>query len=254
MVIAKMARASVKNTKPYKVRITANEMLEKTYRKYLYPQEIDGITFSDDTEKKLSESTWFRCLSPAKQILVEKEMRERAKGEFGHKIQFFEDKYDEAAPAIPKPVMQRLCESLSATELKIFMCLVPYIHINDGLVREKTRKEMTLRIMMNICGVQKTSLLRESLKTLEAKRIIFSTIEKLKIRDKDLYLDLAALSTWQTEEYSFNQRILIYVNPFVVFFSQYIDKYTLPFFVNSGWYVLNPYAERIKAWIEDNCV
>ena len=49
------------------------------------------------------------------------------------------------------------------------------------------------------------------------------------------------------------RELIIYVNPYIIFFGQYIDKYVMPYFDNSAWYVINPYAARIKDWVNDNC-
>ena len=98
-----MAKKDTKNG--YKLQIVAAELRDKRYRKYLYPSIIDGITYEDDPEKKLSESSWFRCLTPTQQIVVEKEMRLRMAGAFNQPVLVYRDADMDAAPAIPKPIL-----------------------------------------------------------------------------------------------------------------------------------------------------
>ena len=237
----------------YKTYITVEEMREKKYRKYLYPQEIDGIVFEDDTEKKLSESSWFRCLPPQKQILVEKEIRQRMQGEFNHTLLYFDDPLTDAAPAIPKPVFARLAESLTGNEALLLMAMIPHITINDGTLRAgKKRTGMSLAQFAMLCD-KSPKTVRDWLLSMQNKRILLTCAERGVIDENDAYLDLADISDKARQNYLINRRCLTYINPFIVFFGQYIDAYTMPFFVNSGWYAINPYADKINAWINTNC-
>lgn len=241
------------------MQIAAEDMQDKKYRKYLYPDIIDGITYEDDTEKKLSESSWFRCLKPAKQVAVEKEMRLRATGAFNHKVLVYRDKDADAAPAIPKPVLERLCESLTGTELKCFMRIIPYIHPNDGLLRNASNRLLNVGDFISLFHRQSPDKIFSLFHVLEQKRLIMSIAEDpaSKIRsNNDLFLDLGAVKDMpegMLKKYIAARKIAIYVNPFVVFLNQYIDAYTVPFFKNSGWYVINPYATAIEEWISKNC-
>lgn len=243
--------------KAYKISIVATELKDKKFRKYLYPQEIDGIVFDDDVERKLSESTWFRCMTPKQQIIVEKEMQERARGEFNHKILHYEDSMNEAALGIPKPVMTRLTQTVKPPLFHFIMQLVPYIHINDGILRNAQRKPFTIDMLSELTGTLQYSIYKR-LYALQDKRIVFICYEPVSKKKtmEDVYCDLGELEQYssrvRTSFYS-QREIIIYFNPFIVFFGQYLDLYTLPFFVNSGWYVINPYATKIKDWIEINC-
>lgn len=242
--------------KPYRMRFTDKELQEKPYRKYRYPQEIDGITFEDDVEKKLSESSWFRCLKPEQQIVVEKQMRLRAKGEYDKKILHYEDKLNEAALGFSKPTMTRLVQSLSPTDMKLFFSLLPYTHINDGMLRNKDRQLLTPELLSQISKLS-VNTIDEKLKEFDEKRLIFIVqSERLEAPNKDdIYLTFLERISTATRTTIDNKRpYIIYINPFIVFFGQYIDKYVVPYFVNSGWYVINPYADRIADWIEHNCL
>lgn len=241
---------------PYTLHFTDEELQEKPYRKYRYPQEINGIVFEDDIEKKLSESTWFRCLPPGQQVIVEKQMRLRAKGEFDKKILHYEDKLNEAALGIAKPTMKRLVESVSKTDFAFFMSLLPYIHVDDGLLRNKQRKPLDVESISEITQCSKRYIHRK-LEHLDAKRMIFAVeAERAEAENRDdIYLSFVdRIPPTILTAIEYQRPFAIYVNPFIVFFGQYIDKYVVPYFVNSGWYVINPYADRIAAWIEHNCI
>lgn len=248
--------AKRKTTKAYKLSVTAEELQDKKYRKYIYPHEIDGIVFEDEVERKLSESSWFRCLKPQQQLLLEKEMRERAQGEFNHQILHYEDELNEPAPAIPKAVLTRLTQVLKPNVLSFFLSLIPYIHINDGLLRNQKRQLLTLKDLSILSGLE-VYYLKRRLIIMQDKRLIFWQTEPLgSIKESDAFENLAELSDYHGKmisEFSAARECLIYVNPFVVFSGQYLDLYVLPYFVNSGWYVVNPYASKIKDWIEVNC-
>lgn len=250
-----MAKRNTK--KAYKLSITAEDVRTKEYRKYLYPQEIDGIVFNDDVERKLSESSWFRCLKPEQQLALEKEIRLRAKGEFNHKFYYYEDALTEAAPAIPKAVMLRLCTSIKQSEvLRFFLLLIPYIHIDDGAVRNRKR-ELFTSLEIGELTESRDYMVKRRLKVLHNKRLIFCFREPLiKQTEPDVYSDIGNLDNYDPfaiQQFSYQHRLLIYVNPFIVFFGQHLDTYVLPYFVNSGWYAVNPYAAQIKDWLEINC-
>lgn len=245
--------------KKYRLIITQEDMRDKKYRKYLYPEIVDGVTYEDDTEKKLSESSWFRCLPPKRQVSVEKEMRLRANGAFHQKVLIYPDRDADPAPAIPKPVIERMCETLSPALLRFFMSLIPYIHPNDGLLRNNSSEILLTGDFLQMARINSVACLRDYLSTLEEKRLILVLHDELptpKSKQGDLFLDLAAIKDMgdaMLREYSKTRRVAVYVNPFVVFLGQYIDSFTVPFFKNSGWYVINPYATRIDIWIDKNC-
>lgn len=249
-----MAKKDTKNG--YKLQIVAAELRDKRYRKYLYPSIIDGITYEDDTEKKLSESSWFRCLTPTQQIVVEKEMRLRMAGAFNQPVLVYRDADMDAAPAIPKPIFTRLAQSLSNEALRMLFFLIPYIHPNDGLLRNAKGELITLGLIGELSERSSKSVL-EALSQLEEKRVIVFAKEKIEREtEADPFLDLASLSSLPRREYrkiEAQRRLAIYVNPFVVFEEQFIDVFTVPYFQNSGWYVINPYATKILSWIEKNC-
>lgn len=238
----------------YKLRVTVKDLQDKKYRKYLYPQEIDGITFYDDVERKLSKSSWFSCIEPKQQLLIEKELRERALGEFNHKFYHYEDDTSEAALGISKSVLLRLTESLAPIELQFLMQIAPYIHINDGILRNKDRQIFTID---EIGVITQTSPSRAMtiLSTLDDKRIVFFARKGIKPEtDNDIFLSLLQHYTEQEKKaLYYASDILIYVNPYIFFFGQYIDKYVMPYFNNSAWYVINPYASKIEDWINTNC-
>lgn len=238
----------------YKLRFTVDELKEKHYRKYLYPQEIDGITFFDDVERKLSESSWFRCLTPTQQLALEKEIRLRVEGTFNKPILHYEDSINESALGISKPILLRLTDSLTASELQFFFRLLPYIHINDGMLRNKSRDYLTGQNVMEICKVTRKDM-KKTLVELDKKGIILVAKAPLVPENKDdVYLPLSKrLPKAGVRCMDEAKDLLIYVNPFIVFFEQFIDKLVMPYFANTGWYVLNPYADRIKDWIEMNC-
>lgn len=245
--------------KPYKLSITVEELQDKKYRKYLYPEIIDGITFEDEVERKLSESSWFRCLEPKQQLIVEKEMRLRAKGEFNHPFLHYEDSLNEPAPAIPKAVMTRLTQSLTPLLFTLLFQMIPYIHVNDGSLKNKKRQNLTIEDIAKVSDAHASGIRTlNRLKMLSAHRVIFFSAGSMTYKETvaDVYSDFAELSQYDKAVVSaFNDQreLLIYINPFICFFGQYIDAYTLPYFVNSGWYVVNPYAPKIKDWIEKNC-
>ena len=250
-----MAKSNTK--KAYKLSITADDVRTKEYRKYLYPQEVDGIVFNDDVEMKLSESSWFRCLKPEQQLALEKEIRLRAKGEFNHQFYYYEDALNEAAPAIPKAVMLRLCTSIKQSEvLRFFLMLIPYIHIDDGAVRNRKRELFTAYEIGELTD-SRQYMTKRRLKVLHDKRIIFCFREPLtKQTELDIYSDIGILDNYDPfaiQAFAYQHKLLIYVNPFVVYFGQYLPKFMLPYFVNSGWYAVNPYALAIKDWLEINC-
>lgn len=249
-----MAKKDTKNG--YKLQIVAAELRDKRYRKYLYPSIIDGITYEDDTEKKLSESSWFRCLTPTQQIVVEKEMRLRMAGAFNQPVLVYRDADMDAAPAIPKPIFTRLAQSLPNDALRMLFFLIPYIHPNDGLLRNAKGELLTHKLLQDLVGA-KWKWVDSALMELQEKRVIVCAKEKSERKtETDLFLDLVGLTgmTWK-ERSAFNERkrLAIYINPFVVFEGQYIDAFVVPYFQNSGWYVINPYATKILSWIEKNC-
>lgn len=250
-----MAQGSKKSK--YKLRITAKEMQEKTYRKYLYPQIIDGITYEDDTEKKLSESSWFRCLTPHQQIAVEKEMRLRMEGAFSRKVLVYRDADNDCAPSIAKPVFTRLAESFVGAELRVLMRLIPYIHPNDGALRNAKNELLTLNEYSELCGIAASYFMKYT-DALQEKRVLIRLKERPieKNLSEDLFIDLALreqMTHKERELFDAQRKLLIYINPFVVFERQYIDMYTMPYFQNSGWYAINPYASKILDWITNNC-
>lgn len=250
-----MAKGSTR--KPYKLHFTSKELHTKTYRKYLYPQEIDGIVFDDPLERKLSESSWFRCLPPAKQIVVEKQLRLRVKGEYNHPILHYEDKLNEAALGFAKPVLLRLTETLTPPQLRFFMQLLPYLHINDGMLRNKDRQLFNTQMLWE-SNIAKANIAQvfKWLNLFDEKRLILLVqAEKLQPETKDdLYLSIQKrLTDREKTAIKAQLDLAIYINPFVVFNEQYIDEFVMPYFVNSAWYVINPYADRINAWITHNC-
>lgn len=241
----------------YKLRITAEEMQEKTYRKYLYPQIIDGITYEDETEKKLSESSWFRCLTPLQQVAVEKEMRLRMEGAFNRKVLIYRDADNDCAPSIAKPTFTRLAESFHGGTLRVLMRIIPYIHPNDGALRNSKNELLTILEYAELCDIS-ASLFIDNIQALQEKRVLLCLKDKPTDRQlsEDLFSDLVQyrnLTRRERELYDAQRKLLIYVNPFVVFERQYIDIYTLPYFQNSGWYVINPYASKVLDWITNNC-
>ena len=170
--------------RPYKMSFTMKELKSKEYRKYRYPQEIEGITFKDDVERKLSESSWFRCLEPNQQLVAEKQLRLRAKGEYNHKFLHFEDNAREPALGICKSVLTRLIETLDKDELQFFLSLAPYIHVNDGILRNKDRELMSVTYIRKLLNVRRYFVL-EMLTKLDNKRIIFYNKAKITPDTKD---------------------------------------------------------------------
>ena len=240
----------------FKLQITAEELKDKRYRKYLYPSIIDGITYEDDTEKKLWESRWFRCLPPKKQLVIEKEMRLRMNGAFNQRVLIYRDADNDAAPAIPKPIFTRLAQSLTNDALRMLFFLIPYIHPNDGLLRNVKGELLTHGHLQQLVG-KGERFVDEALLQLQDKRIIVCAKEKIEREtENDLFLDLGTIANMTRGErkaFYAQRRLAIYVNPFVVFEEQYIDAFVVPYFQNSGWYVINPYATKILAWVEKNC-
>lgn len=240
-----------------KTGITAKEMRDRTYKKYLYPQIIDGITYENEEEKKLSESTWFRCLTPEKQIAVEREIRLRMHGAFNQQVLHFPDADMDCAPSISKPTAMRISESLTDFEMRLFFYMVSYIHTNDGLLRNKTNALLTMGDLTVLTG-RKLYPIKVALHNLQRERVLlYATTKPEELRKiEGDFSDFSfgnEESKAEANQVDLHTQLAIYINPFIVFLEQYIDVFTLPFFKNSGWYAINPFSDSIEEWILRNC-
>lgn len=217
--------------------------------------KIEQLLTENQTELKLMQSEFYQKQGRLAQLRTAEEIKRKVNGRYGDntELSFVENESDRMC-CISNHAMVRLAITVGPYDLERLLLLVPFLHVANGVVVNKKRKFLQLVDLENLWKCS-TEQVKKVLLRLQKEKIIYKeTIKNEDFYVSDSYVTKLALKLknfGDIESLCGHNRIIIYLNPFIFWKEQYLDREILPYFINSEWYVLNPYSENIKCWIED---
>ena len=270
----KLRGISLAESKPKNIRLKQQtdskirkaEYNKKYYRKVTKKKRKEKIKLDGHSKLEQSKRTyWDVFFAHNKEylkmnVLEQEEYRRRIKKEIYAGKQDLEvtplaplfDRYKDVR--INYNVVLKLFDRLSLNHVKCLLLLSAFIDRTDGIIRTAKNGYITVNEMSQLfdCSTEKTKTIIYSLN--RAQVIYIQAIHREEF--KDIY-------EWEAEKLEYADDIAaslakreyrIYVNPFVIFVNQYIDKDIAENeFYGSEWVLYNKNATRIIKWIERNC-